>query len=128
MVTAGSDIAAALAWKSQSMYDKPNEKDWKAFRKLVPILRERYLRSRNAELAAILGDDERSPTERFWDLEEQVQEIAKILRACLDGHSRTKMRMFMYQMFNVGMMTIEDLEDFSEDLRKGMTEWVEESG
>lgn len=39
------------------MSDKPKESDWKTFRKLVPELRERYLRQRNAELNAILHDE-----------------------------------------------------------------------
>lgn len=108
------------------MHDRPNEKDWKAFRSLAPVLRERYLRAKNEELATILDDDERSPTEKFWELEERVGEIAKALRACLDGHSRTRMRLFMFQMFDVGMMTVQDLDGFSDDLRRRMIEWVEQ--
>ena len=108
------------------MHDKPDEKDWKAFRNLVPILRERYLRARNEELTAILGDDDRSPTEKFWDLEERAGEIAAALRACLDGHSRTKMRQFMIQMLGVGMMAVEDLDAFSEELRERMIEWTKQ--
>jgi hypothetical protein len=106
------------------MHDRPSEKDWKAFRKLAPILRERYLRGRIEELAAILADGDRSPTERFWDLEEQVGEIATALRACLDGHSRSRMRQFIIQMLAVGMMTCEDLDAFSEELRERMIEWT----
>lgn len=109
------------------MYDKPDEKDWKAFRNLAPILRDRYLQARNEELAAILDDDERSPTEKFWDLEERTGEVAATLRACLDGHSRTKMRQFMMQMLKVGMMTVDDLDAFGEALRERMIEWTKQA-
>lgn len=106
------------------MYDTPDEKDWKAFRKLVPILRDRYLGVRNEELAAMLDDDERSATEKFWDLEERVGEVAVALRACLDGHTRSKMKLFMMKMLGEGMMTVEDLDGFSDDLRASLTEWT----
>ena len=107
------------------MHDRPEEKDWRAFRELVPKLRERYIRARNKELAAILVDEERSPTEQFWELEERAGEIAQTLRACLDGHSRTKMRMFIVEMLGCGMMTADDLSAFSEELRQRMAEWAD---
>ncbi|MEM1083517.1 MAG: hypothetical protein AAGI48_05305 [Verrucomicrobiota bacterium] len=105
------------------MKNRPNEKDWKAFRQLVPTLRERYLQVCNNELVAILADDERSPTEKFWGLEERVGEVAGTLRACLDGHSRSTMNDFMMRMLGAGMMTVEDLEPFGEELRERMVEW-----
>ena len=100
------------------MHDRPKESDWKAFRAMVPDLRERYLRARNEELTSILNDSARSPTERFWDVKERTQAIAKILRDCLDGHSRSKMELFIMVMFNHGMMTADDLGAFSSELRE----------
>jgi hypothetical protein len=95
-----------------------NENDWKIFRDMAPVIRERYLSKRNQELLDILGDDQQSHTERFWDVEERSNEIAKILRECLDGHSRSKMRLFMMVMLRHGMMTDDDLNKFSEELRE----------
>ncbi|MCU0748836.1 MAG: hypothetical protein MUF13_04740 [Akkermansiaceae bacterium] len=100
------------------MHDRPKESDWKAFRAMVPELRERYLCARNEELRSILNDSARSPTERFWDVEERTQAIAEILRDCLDGHSRSKMELFIMVMFNHGMMTADDLDAFSSEIRE----------
>lgn len=94
------------------------ESDWKVFRKRVPELRERYLRVRNAELAALVADEALTPTERFWNLEERAREIAKILRECLDGYSRSKMVLSMILMRRHGMLSDEDLEQFSDELRE----------
>lgn len=102
------------------MSDQPKESDWRAFREMIPELRERFLRAKNEELASILDDASLSPTERFWEVEEKVREIGKTLRACLDGHSRSKMTLFMMTMFNHGMMTEEDLVAFSPELRERM--------
>jgi len=85
---------------------------------MVPDLRERYLRARNEELRSILDDGARCPTERFWDVEERTREIAKVLRDCLDGHSRSKMELFIMVMFGHGMITSDDLEAFSSELRE----------
>ena len=46
--------------------EKPNESDWKTFRKIVPELRERYLRNVNPELKALLQNPKLSPTEQCW--------------------------------------------------------------
>lgn len=102
------------------MHDKPLESDWKTFRRMVPELRERYLDGRNTELARILEDEKLSPTERFWALDERAGEIAKVLLQCLDGHSRSKMRLFMILMVRHGMMAERDLEEFSEELRENV--------
>ena len=100
------------------MTDSPKESDWKAFRDIVPDLRERYLHRRNAELVALLGDDSLSPTEQFWNVEERTREIAKILRACLDDHSRSRMFGYMVLMHGHDMLTDLDLERFSQELRE----------
>lgn len=106
------------------MHDKTNEKDWKIFRDMAPELRERYLIDRNKELASILSDDQRSQTERFWDVEERAREIAKVLRVCLDGHTRSKMNFFMITMINHGMMKQDDLTKFSEQMRERFLPYI----
>ena len=88
------------------------------FRSMVPELREQYLRVRNQELAATLSDVELSQTDRFWITEEQVGKVAKVLRACLDGHSRSKMEFYMMVMLTHGMMTTDDLANFSDEVRE----------
>jgi len=100
------------------MQDKPKESDWRSFRDMVPTLREKYLQSRNKELGTILDNKEISPTEQFWEIEERTQEIAKILRNCLDGHSRSKMEFYIGLMLHHEMMKEEDLTAFSPELRE----------
>ena len=104
----------------------PIESDWKTFSKMVPELRERYLREKNAELIAILQAPDKTSTEQFWDAEEHCRKEAKILRYCLIGHSRSKMYLFMGSMLKYGMLRKEDLEPFSEELRAHLTHWLRE--
>lgn len=66
------------------------ESDWRKFRDMVPRLRERYLADRNTRIATLLTDPEKTETERFWDAAEEIEREARVLRECLDGHSRSK--------------------------------------
>jgi hypothetical protein len=94
------------------------EADWRKFRDMVPTLRERYLAEQNARIAGILADSGKNETERFWDAFEMMEKEAKVLQRCLDGHSRSKMWLFMISMLRVGMLKKEDLSQFSDELQR----------
>jgi hypothetical protein len=93
------------------------ESDWRKFSEMVPKLRERYLAEQNARIVALLTDPKKNESERFWNAMEVMEREAKILRKCLDGHSRSKMWLFMLSMIQTGMLKKEDMAVFSEELR-----------
>jgi hypothetical protein len=101
------------------------ESDWKAFRKMVPGLRERYLRQKNVEITGILQTPGICDTERFWNAHEKITKEAKILERCLDDHSRSRMMFFIDDMLAAGMMTEEDLSVFSEELQAQARRWLD---
>ena len=103
------------------MFEKPKESDWKRFRKIVPDLRERYLKEKNHELVGMLTAPDKTPTEQFWDTFERMKKEGKILTDCLDPHSRSNMFMSMMLMLRYGMLIEEDLEGFSEELQRELT-------
>jgi hypothetical protein len=105
---------------------KMTESDWKAFREMVPDLRERYIRNCNTEISAILQTANQTQTERFWTAHEKITEKARILQQCLDGHSRSRMPAFISEMLDFGLMEPKDLEVFSEDVRERATAWHDE--
>ncbi|MDB6028081.1 MAG: hypothetical protein JWM68_4304 [Verrucomicrobiales bacterium] len=94
------------------------ESDWKKFREMVPQLRERYLADRNARIAAMLANPQKSETERFWEAMEEMEKEVKVLQQCLDGHSRSKMWLYVLAMIRAGMLRKEDMEGFSEERQK----------
>ncbi len=100
------------------MHGNPIESDRNKFRSIVPALRERYLERLIPELTATLQDESQTPTERFWSAHERMQEIEKILRVCLDGHSRSRMMGYVFLMVRHQMLTEDDLAGFSEELRE----------
>lgn len=96
----------------------PRESDWKKFSAMVPALRERYLAQCNAKAAAMLTKPHKTETERFWDAMEEMEKEVKVLRSCLDGHSRSKMWLNLLTMARAGMLRKEDLAGFSPELRQ----------
>lgn len=96
----------------------PKESDWKMFSAMVPVLRERYLAARNAEITALLTNPAQDETERFWTAMAEMEKQAKVLRRCLDGHSRSNMWEFMLAMIHAGMLTRDDLAQFSDELQR----------
>ncbi|HDP67112.1 MAG TPA: hypothetical protein ENN20_01275 [Candidatus Marinimicrobia bacterium] len=94
------------------------ERDWKAYSRMVPELRERYLKEKNAEIVQILEVEDKSQTERFWDAQDKIEQERKILEACLDPHSRSMMHTHLFLMYRSGMLKDADLENFSEELRE----------
>jgi hypothetical protein len=102
-----------------------SESDWKTFRKMVPELRERYLEKTNEELKNLLLTPDQTPTERFWNTYEKITKEAKILHHCLDGHSRSRMVSFIYMMLDCGLMDLDDLSQFSDELRESARSWFQ---
>ncbi|TVQ10431.1 MAG: hypothetical protein EA364_12420 [Balneolaceae bacterium] len=98
----------------------PKESDWKQFRKMVPGLRERYLEETIPYIQDVLNDKNRTPTQRFWDTYKKMEKTGRILEDCLDGHSRSKMEMYMSLMFRYGLLKDEDLKHFSEELQDNL--------
>jgi hypothetical protein len=102
------------------------EADWKKFRDMVPMLRERYLVEQNARVVALLTDPKKNETERFWKAMEVMEEETNVVRRCLDGHSRSSMTRFILTMIGVGMLKKEDVAVFSEELQKQISFAFEE--
>ncbi len=82
------------------------------------MVRERYLAEQNAMILEILTDPNRSETERFWDAFNRGKEVREILTDCLDGHSRSKMVVYIRLMMRAKMMCQDDLLSFSDELQK----------
>ena len=100
------------------MEKKLLESDWKAYKRLIPSLRDRYLQRKNQKLVAILSQDGKTPTENFWQAKSLMDEQAQILHQCLGYHSRSKMWTSVLLMRNHGLIQDQDIDEFSESLKQ----------
>ena len=96
------------------------ESDWKIYGKLIPFWRDRYLQSRNEDLHAILSEKAKSPTEKFWELKEQIDREANILNKYLGRFSRSNMVLSLMMMLRHSILQDKDLGQFSESLRQDL--------
>ena len=104
-----------------------NEADWKAYKKNVDHWRERHLEQVNARLKNALSDPNKTPTEAFWDTEEKLGEEAKVLQHCFREHKRSSMKFNLTLMLGHGIITKDDLSDFSGEMREGLSHYWEKA-
>lgn len=95
--------------------DKFSEKDWKLFRSKIVGWQEAYMDKLNKEYAAILSG-EGTPSDKFWKLEERIN---KDKRDCgvQCRMSRSNQFNIIMSLLNEGAIALEDLDDFSDDLK-----------
>ena len=102
------------------------ESDWKTFRRLTPEWRECYITRINKKLVKNLSHPKETQTDAFWDTKEKADKTAKILRDCLDGHSRSRMTHSFFLMLTHKMITLDDLTDFSKELQEHMEDFTKQ--
>lgn len=92
------------------------EKDWKIFRSKVPGWQEAYMDRLNHEYIELLSNDG-DPSKKFWELERRIKSDKQKCGVVIDMR-RSKMIGNLISLINEGAITLEDLGDFSEDLRE----------
>ena len=95
---------------------KVKESDWKQYRSLVPVVRDRYLAKKNEAFARMLENTRKNPTELFWDTREAIIEEGKLLNRIMGYEARSKMYVNLEGMCRIGMIEARDLEGFSQEL------------
>ncbi len=98
--------------------NKFSEKDWKIFRSKIAGWQEKYMDKLNKEYIEILNGDG-NPSEKFWTLEKRIKEDRKDCGVQCEK-SRSNQFYIMLSLLNEGAITMEDLADFSDDLKEMM--------
>lgn len=95
--------------------------DWKLFREKLPLWQERYMEELCREYIALLSGEE-DASERFWTLEKRIKADCRKPGVILSLEKR-EMVWDIVRLVNDGVISFEDLSDFSEELQsdvKGM--------
>lgn len=96
------------------------ESDWKIFRKRVPQWQEDYMKKLNKEYINILSRNG-SAAKNFWDLENRVFKDKRRVGVAIDMR-RSKMLINILDLLEDHVINPEDLDEFSEELRKEVTQ------
>ena len=91
------------------------EKDWQLFKKKIVIWQETYMDKLNKEYLEILNSD-KAASEKFWALEEKINNDKKDC-GVICKRSRSKLLYNIQNLLDEGAITLDDLSDFSDDLK-----------
>ena len=100
------------------MMNRFSEKDWKLFRKKLPDWQEAYMDKLNKEYIELLIA-EGNASDKFWALEKRIRQDKKDCGVQCEM-SRSNQFYNMLSLLNEGVITLNDLEEFSGDLKETM--------
>ena len=92
-----------------------SEKDWKLFRKKLPGWQEAYMERLCKEYIDLLSSDI-DASDRFWELEKRIKADSK-KTGVIAIMSRSEMIFNIAKLVNDGAISMDDLEEFSDDLK-----------
>jgi hypothetical protein len=98
------------------MQDRFPKSDWKLFREKLPDWQETYMDKLNQEYIQLLSGDD-CPSEKFWKLDKRIKEDKKSPGVQL-RISRSDLFFTLLALLNDGVIGLDDLADFSDDLKE----------
>ena len=100
-----------------------SKRDWKLYREKIAQWQENYMDRLNKEYIELLSSKEVNPSDRFCELEKRIKQDRRHPRVILE---RKKSRAFfdIVNLIRLNIITIDDLEDFSEELQEAVKEII----
>ena len=102
------------------------ERDWKLFRKKLPQWQERHMQKLLDDYAGIIASPGLA-SDRFWELERRLRKDVRHTGVRAEM-SRSRMRLNITCLLNEGAITIDDLDDFSDDIKQYVSVFVTAKG
>jgi len=97
--------------------------DWIIFRNKIANWQEAYMDKLNKEYIDLLSEDVNS-SEKFWRLDKRIKEDRKKTGVQLEM-SRSKLIYNIISLINDGVISFEDLEEFSDELKENVRLLIE---
>ncbi len=94
---------------------EPSKKDWKLFREKIGSWQECYMEKLVKEYTILL-DDNLAASSKFWALEQRIK-LDKKKPGVIIKLSKQQMVFDIVCLINDGVITMDDLSDFSDELR-----------
>ena len=95
---------------------KVSKSDWKLFRDCIGDWQEAYMERLVKEYMNLL-DGEENASDKFWKLEERIKKDKKHPGVMLELN-KGNMVYDIVALINSGVITVDDLADFSDELKK----------
>ena len=95
---------------------QPDERDWKTFRKNIPMWQEKYISTLIEEYKTILSENENS-SEKFWKLKERIDTDVK-KKGVIIEMKRSILVNNLINLIDEAVIDIDDLNEFSDELKE----------
>jgi hypothetical protein len=99
-----------------NMIPQVNESDWKLFRSRLPAWQEGHMEALIRDYAVLLTGSG-AASDKFWALEKRIREDQQHV-GVVARMSRSNMYTNLLALLQDGVITLDDLEGFSDDLRE----------
>jgi len=100
------------------------EKDWKLYREKLPEWQEAYMERLIREYAELLAED-KAASEKFWALDKRIRADKQSLGVRVNEESRSKLKNILTGLIIEHVISLDDLQDFSEELRESTSRWIQ---
>ena len=100
------------------------EKDWKLYREKLPEWQEAYMEQLIEEYAELLNSD-KTASEKFWALDKRIRADRQSLGVRVNEESRSKLQNILTGLIIENVISEDDLQDFSEELRESTSQWIQ---
>lgn len=98
------------------------ESDWKLFRKLIQVWQERYITKLNKEYIGILIQDKNAST-IFWELNDRIKKDRNSPGVIIEM-SRSLLVENLISLIKHNVITLDELNDFSEETKESIQMWL----
>ena len=95
-----------------------SKKDWKLYREKLPRWQETYMEKLIASYVNYLTSDKPAST-KFWELEKKIKCDRKNPGVLIEL-SKKDMPFDLIRLIHEGVITVEDLNDFSDELKENV--------
>ena len=98
---------------------EPSKRDWKLYREKIGEWQEHYMEKLVKEYADYLCSDLPAST-KFWEIEKRIKRDRKTPGVCIELR-KSDMFWDIAGLINDKVISMDDLEEFSEDLKEAVT-------
>ncbi|MBU5473345.1 multidrug transporter [Roseburia sp. MSJ-14] len=100
------------------------EKDWKLYREKLPEWQEAYMERLIKEYVELLNSD-KAASEKFGALDKRIRADRQSLGVRIIEERRSKLQNILTGLIIEHVISLDDLQDFSEELRESTSQWIQ---
>ena len=101
-----------------------SKSDWKLYREKIADWQENYMARLNKEYIALLSEDDKIASDKFWELEKRIKNDRRHPGVIIEV-SKSDAVFDIVRLIRLEVIVYEDLADFSEDLQQAVKMMLE---